>query len=324
LNTYKSLSSEETQQITTTLYRPHYRQLWNDFVDNSKNGVFLFKRNYMEYHQKFFMDHSLMFFRDQELVGIMPANLKSNTLHSHAGLTFGGVVSNSKMTTPLMLKIFDSIIEHAREQGIEQIIYKNIPYIYHSVPANEDLYALFLHNAKLIARNASSSIYMPNLCPFDRNREDNIRKAKRNGLSVRQSLDFGTFMKIEAENLAERHHIKPVHTGQEIQLLAQRFPDNIKLFASYKGDLMIAGVVVYVSKNVAHMQYAANSRLGRSIGAQDIIEDYLIREIYRDKSYFDFGISTEKFGQVLNVGLISRKEDFGASAVMYDSYQMVI
>ena len=42
----------------------------------------------------------------------------------------------------------------------------------------------------------------------------------------------------------------------------------------------------------------------------------------REKKYYDFGISTENFGQILNSGLISRKEDFGASSVMYDFYQI--
>ena len=85
---------------------------------------------------------------------------------------------------------------------------------------------------------------------------------------------------------------------------------------------MLAGVIIYENKNVAHMQYVANSKEGWNIGAQDIIEDYLINICYREKKYFDFGISTEKQGQVLNLGLIKRKENFGASAVVYDQYQV--
>jgi hypothetical protein len=87
---------------------------------------------------------------------------------------------------------------------------------------------------------------------------------------------------------------------------------------------MLAGIIMYESKNVAHVQYAANSKEGWNMGAQDIIEDYLINEYYKDKKYFDFGISTEKLGQILNLGLIKRKENFGASAVMYDLYQIIL
>jgi hypothetical protein len=87
---------------------------------------------------------------------------------------------------------------------------------------------------------------------------------------------------------------------------------------------MLAGVIMYESRNVAHMQYAANSKAGWNLGAQDIIEDYLINDYYKGKRYFDFGISTEKLGQVLNLGLIKRKENFGANAVVYDTYQLII
>jgi lipid II:glycine glycyltransferase (peptidoglycan interpeptide bridge formation enzyme) len=175
-----------------------------------------------------------------------------------------------------------------------------------------------------MARNASSCIYLPAIKKFDNSRKDNIRKAKKNDILVKESFDFESFMKIAQETLSERHCVKPVHTVEEIKLLAGRFPNNIKLFASYKDDVMLAGLIMYESKNVAHVQYAANSKEGWNIGAQDIIENYLINEYYKDKKYFDFGISTEKLGQVLNLGLIKRKENFGASAVMYDLYQIIL
>jgi hypothetical protein len=131
-------------------------------------------------------------------------------------------------------------------------------------------------------------------------------------------------MKILVDSLQKRHNVKPVHTLEEIKLLASRFPENIKLFASFQDGAMLAGIVIYESRNVAHIQYAANSPKGWDIGAQDIIEDYLIREHYKNKKYFDFGISTEKMGRLLNLGLIRRKENFSASAIMYDTYQIIV
>jgi hypothetical protein len=315
---------QKTDSLTICLYKPEHKALWDNFVSTAKNGVFLFYRDYMEYHSDRFTDHSLLFFNKGRLVALLPANTANDNLCSHGGLTFGGFITDSTMKTPLMLSMFQGLFEHCRVQGIKEIIYKPIPYIYHSVPADEDLYALFVYNAKLFARNVSSCISLSGLKKFDRNRNDNIRKAKRNTLQVKESIDIDTFMKIEEEALVERHDVKPVHTAEEMKLLAGRFPGNIKLFASFKNDVMFAGVIMYESKYVAHMQYAANSKEGWSIGAQDIIDDYLINQYYKDKRYFDFGISTEKRGQILNLGLIKRKEDFGASALMYDQYQIVL
>jgi hypothetical protein len=314
----------EPTKINILMYTSEHKALWDGFVSCAKNGVFLFFRDYMEYHSDRFQDHSLMFFRNGRLVALLPANVENGTLYSHEGLTFGGIISEYDMKTSVMLDIFGSLVKHCRDQGIKEIVYKAIPYVYHSVPADEDLYALFTCNARLMARNASSCIYLPAIKKFGNSRKDNIRKAKKNDILVKESSDFKSFMKIAQETLSERHGVKPVHTVEEIKLLAGRFPNSIKLFASFKDDVMLAGLIMYESKNVAHVQYAANSKEGWNIGAQDIIEDYLINEYYKDKKYFDFGISTEKLGQILNLGLIRRKENFGASAVMYDLYQIIL
>jgi hypothetical protein len=312
-------------EIEVTPYTSEYKDQWDSFVSSAKNGVFLFNRDYMEYHSDRFTDHSLLFCSNNKLVGLLPANIVGDALQSHGGLTFGGVISSFQMKTPLMLAIFKALIQHCKDQGIKEVVYKPVPYIYQSIPADEDLYALFLNNAKLAARNVSSCIALScSNVRFDGNRNDNIRKAKNSNLAVEQSTDYDAFMKIEEEALIERHGVKPVHSVEEIKLLANRFPDNIKLFASFKDGVMLAGVIMYESKNVAHMQYAANSKAGWNVGAQDIIEDYLINQHYKSKKYFDFGISTENLGQVLNYGLIKRKENFGANAVVYDTYHMII
>ncbi len=318
------IRSQNHDTLSFCLYKPEFKSTWDNFVSNAKNSLFLFYRDYMEYHSDRFTDHSLLFFNKGRLVALLPANISSDNLYSHSGLTFGAFISDYTMKTPLMLNLFQKLIEHCRAQGIKEIVYKPIPYIYQTVPADEDLYALFVYNAKLVARNVSSCISLSGAKKFDHSRRDNIRKAKRNNLQVKESLDFETFMRIEEDTLVERHAVKPVHTAEEMKLLAGRFPANIKLFGSFKDDVMLAGIIMYENKNVAHMQYASNSKEGWMLGAQDIIEDYLINEYYKDKRYFDFGISTEKRGQILNLGLIKRKEDFAASAVMYDSYQIVL
>jgi hypothetical protein len=310
--------------LTVALYKAEFKQQWDSFISESKNGVFLFYRDYMEYHSNRFIDRSLLFFKDNRLVAVMPANLESHTLHSHAGLTFGGVISGFDMTQELMLEVFDCLVRHCREQGIHQVIYKTIPYIYHAVPAEEDLYALFKHGAHLIGRSVSSTLPLPEKMPFDSKRKESLRKARKNGLIVRQSYDLKAFMSLAEYVLMEKHGARPVHTVSELEPLMQRYPQNIKLFVSYRDSEMVAGIIIYESANVAHGQYAANSDIGRKIGAQDIIEDYLINEYYRNKKFYDFGISTLKMGREVNLGLLDRKEGFGASAINYDVYELIL
>ena len=316
------MTYQENKTIDVSIYKPEHKSLWDNFVSVSKNGVFLFYRDYMEYHSDRFVDHSLLFFKNGKLLALLPANLQDNVLYSHGGLTFGGIISDNSMRLELMLGIFDRLIDNCRDAKITRIIYKAIPYLYHSIPANEDLYALFRQKARLTGRNVTASIYRQSSLKFDESRERAIKKAKNNNLTVKRCYDFKTYMQIVKDVLKERHGVAPVHTPQEIELLASRFPDNIKLFSSFKNDAMMAGVLIYENKNVAHAQYIANSNEGRDICALDIIVDELINTYYKNKQYFDFGISTEQTGQFLNAGLMAHKESFGARAVMHDFYEI--
>src|SRR5207244_2191468 len=126
-------------------YEPRWRSVWDGFVARSKNGVFLFHRDYVEYHADRFTDHSLLFLDGEKVLALLPGSRREDALASHAGLTFGGFVTDHSMKTPQMLRLFDLLRQHCRGEGITRIVYKAVPHIYHRVPAEEDLYALFAH-----------------------------------------------------------------------------------------------------------------------------------------------------------------------------------
>ena len=166
---------------------------------------------------------------------------------------------------------------------------------------------------------------MPEKIKFSDLRKRGAKKALKNGLVVKESHDFKTYIALLADVLKLHHDTKPVHTAEELELLASRFPDIIKLYAAFdeKGK-MYAGVVIFDTPQTVHAQYIANSEEGREIGALDLVMDYLINTYAVSKKYFDFGISTEDGGRYLNNGLISQKEGFGGRAIVYDFYELEI
>lgn len=305
-------------------YNSKYKEQWDNFITNSKNGIFLFYRDYMEYHSDRFKDYSLLFFKDNDLKCVLPGNIINNVLYSHGGLTFGGIISNNKMKAPLMLEIFHELKGYLKEKEIEKVIYKAIPYIYSSLPAEEDLYALFVNNSNLIRRDISSAIFMNYRIAFSKGRKWNIKTAKKNGIEVKRSNDYDTFMDIEEAHLKNKYGIKPTHTKEEMKLLSDRFPNNIKLFTAENDRKILSGIIVYESKNVAHTQYIASTDEGKKLYAADLILDYLINNYYKNKRWFDFGISTENNGLYLNRGLILFKERFGARSIAHDFYEINI
>jgi GNAT acetyltransferase-like protein len=310
--------------IQVVRYQTIHKTRWDDFVTLAKNGVFLFRRDYMEYHADRFTDHSLLFLSDETLLAVLPANDADDALVSHGGLTFGGVVCGRRMRAGTMLHIFAAIQGYLRAHGKTRLVYKAIPHMYHRVPAEEDLYALHRCGATLVRRDLSSAIMRGHRLALSKGRKWSLKRSQARGLEVGPSDDFETFMAIEAAVLQAKHGVRPVHTGEEIAMLARRFPDNIHLFLARDGATVLAGVCIYESTNVAHAQYIAATDDGKRVGALDAILHFLIDERYADKPYFDFGISTEQSGRHVNQGLLENKESFGASTVVYDFYELAV
>ena len=303
-------------------YAPEQKKEWDDFVARAKNGVFLFHRDYMEYHADRFTDASLLVHDDATLVALLPGNVRERTYVTHGGLTYGGFISDARMRTATMLEVFEAVIAHLRERGLEEMIYKPLPHIYHSMPAEEDLYALFRCGATLIRRDVATTVARGAAAPYTKGRKYCVNKGRKSDAVIARSNDFDAFMRVEEQNLLARHGTAPVHTAAELELLAGRFPDNIKLFVATSNGEVMAGTVVYETPQVAHTQYIASSEAGRQICALDVLLDWLVREEYRDKPFFDFGISTEEQGRFLNVGLSENKESYGGRATVYDWYRL--
>ncbi|TYZ29949.1 GNAT family N-acetyltransferase [Selenomonas caprae] len=309
-------------RVRAVVYNHNYEAAWDEFVQNAKNKHFFFYRKYMEYHSDRFNDLSLMFINDKDkIVALLPASRHDNTLISHGGLTFGGVLSNESMSTELMLEIFNELYKFCKEKRIIKLLYKCMPYIYYKYPSEEEKYALFIHNAKLIRRDVSTTIYLPCRYKYKKLRKRMINKAHNNGVEVKESKNFRAFIDLVNSVLSKYHNTSAVHTGAELELLASRFPKNIHLYIAELNGELLAGTVVFENDDVVHTQYLANSGKGRALGALDCVIDYLVTEKYAKSTYLDFGISNEQQGRYLNKGLIEQKEGFGARAVVHDFYE---
>jgi hypothetical protein len=303
-------------------YEPALRMQWDEFVLRAKNGSFLFLRDYVEYHQNRFKDHSLVIRDRSELVAILVANRTDSELHSHSGLTYGGFVVSDAMTTPGMLTIFDAVLAFLRLEGISRLVYKTIPSIYHRVPAEEDRYALFLSNAVLSGRSVLSVVRAEGRPAVQTRRKRGAAKAEKRGVTVFRSQDWTGYWAILSEHLETKFGAAPVHSLAEIDQLRRLFPDNIKLYAAALAGEMVAGVVIYETAMVARAQYIASSERGRETCALDLLFLFLLDQVFAAKPFFDFGTSNEPGSRFLNRGLIEQKEGFGARAVVHDHYTL--
>lgn len=302
-------------------YEPALRERWNALNARARNGHFLFDRNFMEYHADRFDDASLVVFDGGEPVALLPANRRDETIHSHQGLTFAGLVVDALRTADV-LACLEACAAHWREAGAARLIYKPIPWIYHRRPAQEDLYWLFRRDARLRARLVSAAVRLDWPGAVSQRRRRGAAKAARSGLVFARSFRFDDFWQILSSVLGDRHRAVPVHTANEMRLLAERFPDNIELYTAERDSEILAGVVIFRTDQVAHTQYLAASPEGRASGALDGLLSALMDRSREGAAWFDFGTSNEADGRVLNEGLVRQKEEFGASAVAHDIYEL--
>ena len=211
---------------------------------------------------------------------------------------------------------------YLRQYGFRRVVYKAVPWIYHQQPAEEDLYALTsVCHARLVIRDISSAIIGSRKMKFAESRKSGIRKAQRQGLIVRESTDFAAFWQILNDNLTAKYGVRPVHSVSELELLHGRFPDKIRLFMVYDGELPLGGTLLFLTPQVLHTQYISATPEGKAAGAIDLLFDVLIHDVFTDYPYIDFGKSTVSDSADLNEQLIFQKEGFGARAVCYDTYE---
>ncbi len=306
---------------------------WDAFVEDSKNGTFLFLRDYMEYHADRFEDHSLMYYKDGRLLALLPANKDGEVLWSHKGLTYGGFVLNMKAHATEVGEMFDVTLEHLRAAGIKEWYYKQIPTVYHQFPAEEDSYWLWRNGAEVVECNMMSAISPKQGYFFSPSRRNNSNKLKKEGWCAIEGDDedkvdmLEDLWKILTENLKEKYNSKPVHTIEEIKRLQALFPENIKVYAVIdKEGVMEGGTLMYVAGQVARFQYMSASPRGKKKKVLDLLITELVRAYAweSDILYLDFGTSMEDDAIHLKEPLIAQKEGFGARGIACRTYKISI
>lgn len=307
-------------------YAPEMRPRWDEFVRCSSNGTFLHLRGYMDYHSDRFCDWSLMIYDDKRrLMAVLPGNASDATFYSHQGLTYGGMlVGRRHSSTSTMLEAWTAVRDYLRREGFRRMVYKPVPEIYCRYPAADDVYCLFRLGATMTACQVSSTIPAGEPWLANETARQTVKALTGGCIAVGESRDFSGFMQILADRLASRYGVRPVHSVEEIEMLAGRFPENIKLFVAVdqRDGSIMAGTIVYVTDAVVHTQYIATTEAGRRVGAMAAVVRHLLDAECAGRRYLDFGTSCEDGGRVLNAGLNAQKYGLGGRPTIYQTFTL--
>lgn len=301
--------------------------LWDDFCKLSPNATFLHTQKFLSYHGKRFKDRSILVEQDGCAIGLMPLAedvQDDRIIVSHPGITYGGMVHAGALKGGAMIEALTCAKTFFYQRGYERLQYKVTPFIYHTSPLQDDLYALQRLGAKKYRCDLSSTIDLNFRLKVSERRRRALKKAIKSEIEIIYGIErLAELWEVLTENLKQKHGAYPTHNFQEIHLLAQRFPDKIQFVIACNQGAVVAGVVLFFIGHTVHAQYIASSDRGQELTALDMVfDECIMNATKRGARYFDFGISTENGGNILNEGLYRFKSEFGSGGVVHEFYEI--
>ena len=304
--------------VTIARYHSNQKQAWDRFVESAANATFLHYRDYMDYHQQRFLDHSLLVTDRDRLIAILPANEKDHYLHSHGGLTYGGLLTQPGLKTTTLQTIFSALQAYCRDNAIDGIYYKPVPGIYQRHHTEGDLYALYQSGGKLIGRDICTAIQLKNY-RIPGKKLSGARKATSAGIAIEKSNDFEAFFSIVNAGLQSKYGVTATHSAEEMRKLHASFPDHVQLLLAISDTQIVAGMLLYSAGPTLHAQYIAITTEGKQLRCLDLLIHH-ITSTADTFEWFSFGISSERKGEYTNTSLLNSKEEFFTSPVCFDYY----
>ena len=299
---------------------------WDDFVfHKARNASFLHSRRYLSHETKNQSeDFSWMFYQKHRLVAIFPAVLASQgstkQLISHFRLTYGGFVFDESVGTKEAKTIVSDLLEIAKSASVKQILIRNPFRIYNQIQSDEFDYALWFHGFEIHARMIECCITLDRHC-FSRISTHLSRiLRKKKAIECSFSEQIPAFYEILLNNLQKKYQVQPTHSLEQLLFLQRQFPEQIKLVSVCKHSEMIAGILIFLHKNVIHTQYIArNDAFDSENPLHHLIAFLMSWGAQNDFQYLNLGSVNEQQGRVLNEGLLQFKESFGARALLRET-----
>ncbi len=318
--------------ISVVEYTDEYEEKWDKFVtEGSLNGTFLQTRRFLNYHPEGrFTDNSLIFLNGNEIVAVLPADKKDNSLISHEGSTFGGIVIGKgfcKITVvEALMEAFD---RYVGENNFGNVVIKQTGPLFCRGNCNLLDYFLFKEGFKC-AYEVGFAIDL-SACPEDviqsysAGRRRDYRYSLKNNFSFKEigdETEIRAFYNILCDNY-RKFNANPIHSVNElIEFKKERLVNETAFFGVFSGEEMIAGsMVFYFDTGVFHTQYLAVSQDKKDLFVNEFLYTSLI-ETARDRGFkkISFGTSTLEGGRVLNKPLALYKEGFGTEPFINNIY----
>ena len=297
-----------------------HQELWDKYIQESNNGTIFHLRKFLSYHKKRnFEDCSLIFYDKENIQAVFSGAIIDKCLYSHPGASFGGFVYNN-ISFESSIKMVDLLIQYAKNKNLNEIIIIPPPFIYYKLYNEAMEYCLYYKGFNIEEYYISSFVDLRNnITSQIHNRKKRYIKKMENKITIKESNDLDIFYPILLDNKA-KHKTKPTHTLEELKILTNKFPNEIKLFLSYYKNEVIGGTLNFITnKNTCILFYnMINYEYKDLQSASFQIYESLNWAKKIGLHYLDIGVSQlYKNNQIIpHDSLINFKEQFGAKAMI--------
>ncbi len=320
--------------ITVHPYTTNDRNEWETFVESSNNGTMFHLHRFLDYHPEGKWNwHHLMFRDGGKLVAVLPGGINNNgAFWSPMGASYGSICTQD-ISFELTLAIVDAFIVYCKNAGIRDAYLIPAPIVYTRNYSQHHEYAMLYRKASFELHYISHAIDLKHGKDFARYFDATARKSvnrilREGEITIRDSEDYATFHEILMENKA-RHGVLPTHTLDDLLKLRQLMPDKLKLMLVYKGDVAIAGSLLFLANPKVVLCFYNMLRYEY----EHLRPIYLVMHetcrwaVENGYEWVDIGVSQDTKDpdpMTPSIGLINFKERFDARGILRSTYHLSI
>lgn len=299
---------------------------WETFVASANNGTIFHSLKFLSYHPKGrFKNHHLIIKDRERTIALFPAVLQDKTVISHQGASYGGFILQDGVGIHTIYLAVENLVAYLKNHHYKKVILTQTPLIYYKSPHQYLDFALVKKGFTYLKREVTAVIPLDAADPlltFHADARRSTKKALREGVRVSISDDLTTFYKILKRNLSMRHNVSPTHTLRELKKLKSIYPEDIILFAAFRKNRMLGGIVIFVANpRVLLAFYISHDNKYQAYRPVNLLFYEVLKWGHtRGFKYLDLGTFT--LNMEPNWGLGRFKENHNARGFLRDTYEL--
>lgn len=320
--------------ISVRLINREDRKNWTTFTERSNNGTVFHTPAFLDYHPegRFNNHHLVVESNSDKVIAFIPGALSEidgeTWFRSYPGASYGGPVLEDSAGLDKVERMIDALVKYCRKQGFSGIEMTPPPVCYYRRPHNYIDFALIKRGFGYKKRELTAVIDLRRLgeeidLGFSQSARRGVKKALKSGLRVVEDNSFSKFYPVLANNLNDRHGVKPTHTLKELNLLDELLGQSAvrQFIAIDDSDRVHAGMIMFhCNPRVTLAFYISHNEDSQSLRPVNLVYREVI-DWARKMGYHYLDLGTYTLNMEVNHGLCRFKESFSARGQFRNTFK---